>query len=125
MVDRLGELAFDCTQDKAGGTGQSACFAPTKKVDSYEADYLALFFDKDDRLAAAHIVLDPSSHKQNRKALAADLGEPARRLDEPEGFLLWEPEGHIVLTHAEPPAQDPPMLMWYRDTDAMERLQPR
>ncbi len=124
LTERLSELRLDCTEDEAVEPGARACFAPADGVDGYDASYLALFYDAEQALEAVNIVLDPAAHEANRARLDEHLGEPDETIDEAPGWLVWERGEHFILSHAEPPEDEPPVLMWFRDAEAAARLRP-
>ncbi|ABM61041.1 hypothetical protein [Halorhodospira halophila] len=126
LEDRLAKVEFDCTDDETGlETGERVCFAPISRADEYHANYLALFFDSDNALAAVNIVLDPGEHEANHERLREALGDPTRRIEDAFTWLVWERDEHLILTQEEPPEDDAPTLMWFRDAELMERLLPR
>jgi len=125
LKERLGHVEFECTDDEAVEAGERACFAPITRADDFEADYLALFFDRDNLLAAINIVLDPEAHEANHQRLRERFGEPDQEIHDENVWLVWERSDHLLLTHKEPPERDAPALMWFRSADLMERLLPR
>ncbi|MBK5937227.1 MAG: hypothetical protein LLP51_10545 [Halorhodospira halophila] len=126
LEDRLEKVEFECTDDETGlETGERVCFAPVSRADDYAADYLALFFDSDNALAAVNVVLDPAEHDANHERLREALGEPDRRIEDAFTWLVWDRDEHLILTQEEVPDAEAPTLMWFRNADFMERLLPR
>ncbi|MFW6379979.1 MAG: hypothetical protein ACOCZF_01045 [Halorhodospira sp.] len=123
----VADLEFDCTNEERGlESGERVCFAPVSRVGAYQGDYLSLFLEGENALAAVNIVLDPEHHEANHKQLRERLGEPDRKLEEAaHTWLVWERDGHRILTHQQPPEEDAPALMWFRSPEHMERLLPR
>lgn len=128
FLQGLSPERFFCTDDtREHGTelGERACFTSVHRVSGLETEYLALFFDEDDRLAAMNIVLREDAHAGNLDYLRETLGEVSHQVEDDGVWLAWGQFEGVLLTREElPDDEERPTLMWFRDSDLMERLLP-
>lgn len=116
---------FFCTDDtREAGTdiGERACFTSLARVDGLKSQYLGLFFDDDQGLAAVNLVLERSEHEANMDRLIELFGERSHRVEHETTWLAWEREHGIFLTQEEAPEETEASLLWFREPGLMERL---
>lgn len=123
---RLTGVEFNCSDGERLGHGEQACFAPVNRVDEIKADYLALFFDDKNMLAAVNIVTLPEEHANNITYLKKKLGSNAhKKIIDKNKWLVWQAEEEkkgIIMSHHESDNSTPPAIMWFRDIELAKRL---
>lgn len=126
LQKRLAEINFNCSDDARLGYGTQACFAPVKKVDELQANYLALYFAADDTLSAVNIVLDSKDYANSIDYLKRQFGENNfKKVIDENQWLIWQrnkADAGIIMAHNQGEQKMSPSVMWFRDTELAERL---